>query len=113
MAGSVSNPLLESRIAASGNPGGSSLNPSIVSLREGFAEAQQGRLDLHRQLTTVIQDSERLKLQLKTDAARLGELISERTILLQKIRDRDEELRGKSKLVEVCAFSDCPSHLCR
>ena len=44
---------------------------------------------------------EKLRTQAKSAGKRIGELVQERGTLMAKLRDRDEELRGKTKLLEV------------
>lgn len=47
---------------------------------------------------------ERLRQKNKFDGRMVKDLSSERTILMIKVKDRDEELRGKAKLLEVIFF---------
>jgi hypothetical protein len=43
----------------------------------------------------------RLKAKSKSDAKFIEDLSRERAFLSQKLKDRDEELRGKAKLLDV------------
>ena len=70
-------------------------------LRLDLAEAQRSKGELQYRLQTVTAELEKLKAQAKSDEKRIGELLQERGILLGKLRDRDEELKGKTKLLEV------------
>lgn len=45
---------------------------------------------------------QKLGTRSKTEGKRITELTAEKTVLTTKLRDRDEELRGKAKLLEVC-----------
>jgi Autophagy protein 16 (ATG16) len=51
----------------------------------------------------------RLKAKSKSDAKLIEDLSRERAFLSQKLKDRDEELRGKAKLLDVWKFSYCRS----
>jgi hypothetical protein len=44
---------------------------------------------------------EKLRLKSKTDAKIIKDLSADRTALIIKVKDRDEELKGKAKLLEV------------
>jgi regulator of protease activity HflC (stomatin/prohibitin superfamily) len=43
-----------------------------------------------------------LRAKAKTDAKLVQDLTKERAVLAQKVRDRDEELKGKAKFLVVC-----------
>ena len=43
----------------------------------------------------------KLRTKTKSDAKAIEDLTRERAVLSQKVRDRDEELRGKAKFLEV------------
>ena len=49
----------------------------------------------------VTDELEKLKAKSRMDNKRINELSTERTTLMTRLRDRDEELRGKAKLLEV------------
>jgi hypothetical protein len=36
------------------------------------------------------------------DTKRIGDLTKERVTLMQKVKDRDDELKGKARFLEVC-----------
>lgn len=46
-----------------------------------------------------------LRAKTKSDARVVKELSADRTALIVKLRDREDELREKRKLVEVCLFT--------
>ena len=75
--------------------------PASAQARQDLLEAQRSRGELQTRLDTVTIDLERLKLRSKADTKWIGELTAERASLVKKLRDRDEELRGKAKLLEV------------
>ncbi|KAI4210021.1 MAG: hypothetical protein LQ351_007071 [Letrouitia transgressa] len=73
---------------------------SIIKIRDDLAEAQRSREILQSHLQKISDELQKLKIQTALDNKRISELTSERASLTIKIRDRDEELRGKSKLLE-------------
>ncbi|KAI4163471.1 MAG: hypothetical protein LQ342_002978 [Letrouitia transgressa] len=73
---------------------------SIIKIREDLAEAQRSREILQSHLQKISDESQKLKIQTAVDNKRIADLTSERASLTIKIRDRDEELREKSKLLE-------------
>jgi Autophagy protein 16 (ATG16) len=72
-----------------------------AQLRSDLAEALRSRGQLQLRLKMAEDELEKLKLKNKSDAKLIGDLSSERVILLTKVKDRDEELKGKTKLLEV------------
>lgn len=46
----------------------------------------------------------KLRAKTKSDAKNIEDLTRERAVLSQKVKDRDEELRGKARLLEVRIF---------
>lgn len=70
-------------------------------LRLDLAEAQRSKGELQSRLQVVAAELEKLRTQAKSAGRRIGELVQERGTLMAKLRDRDEELRGKTKLLEV------------
>jgi hypothetical protein len=57
------------------------------------------------QLQTRIKNAEtelvELRVKTKADTKRIGDLTKERATLMQKVKDRDDELRGKARFLEV------------
>jgi hypothetical protein len=43
----------------------------------------------------------KLRAKTKSDTKTIEDLTKERAVLIQKVRDRDEELRGKARFLEV------------
>ena len=56
---------------------------------------------METKLQSVTEELQRLKIQSSLDSKRIGELSKEKATLTTGMRDRDEELRGKAKLLEV------------
>ena len=56
---------------------------------------------MEAKLQNVTEDLNKLKIQSSLDTKRIGELTKEKTTLTTGLRDRDEELKEKAKLVEV------------
>jgi hypothetical protein len=46
-----------------------------------------------------------LRAKSKTDTKNIRDLTRERAVLTQKVKDRDEELKGKARFLEVFIFS--------
>ncbi len=56
---------------------------------------------METRLQSVTEELQKLKIQSSLDKKRIGELAKEKATLTTGMRDRDEELRGKAKLLEV------------
>jgi len=92
----------KSTAASKGLPGLSSPPPteSLLHIRQDLAKAQQERGDLQTKLSAVTKELEALKAKSKIDTKRITQLSAGVTQMTVRLRDRDEELRGKAKLVE-------------
>ncbi|MCJ1403309.1 hypothetical protein MMC11_006532 [Xylographa trunciseda] len=73
---------------------------SSAQVRQNLADAQRSRGELETRVAVVTGELEKLQLKSKTETQHINELTAERLNLVKKLRDRDEELRGKSKLLE-------------
>jgi chromosome segregation ATPase len=73
----------------------------LTSIRGDLAEAQKMRADLQSRLDSITSELDKLKEKSAADVKRIGDLTTERSQLMVRLRDRDEELKGKSKLLEV------------
>ena len=73
---------------------------SIVAIRQDLAKAQQERGEMQIRLDATSRELEALKARSKTDGKRINNLSAGVTQMTVRIRDRDEELKGKSKLLE-------------
>lgn len=70
-------------------------------LRSDLAEALRSKGQLQSRLKVAEYELDKLRQRNKTDGKSVRDLSTERLILITKVKDRDEELRGKAKLLEV------------
>lgn len=70
-------------------------------MRQDLSEAQRSRGLTEAKLQSVTEELQKLRIQSSLDSKRIGELSKEKVMLTTGMRDRDEELRGKAKLLEV------------
>lgn len=82
----------------------------LLAARADLAAAQRSRSELQDQLARAMTELDKLKSKTQQDSRRITSLEGERTHLTLRLKDRDEELRGKAKLLDVCvARSDFDS----
>ena len=74
---------------------------AIAKVRQDLSEAQRSRGLMETKLQSVTEELKKLKIQSSLDRKRISELTKEKAILTTGLRDRDEELKGKTKLLEV------------
>jgi hypothetical protein len=83
---------------------GSKLTPppseTLFQIRQDLSRAQQDRGELQTRLEIVTKELEALKAKSKIDTQRISQLSAGVTQMTVRLRDREEELRGKAKLVE-------------
>ncbi|KAI9370589.1 autophagy-related protein 16 [Aspergillus egyptiacus] len=72
----------------------------LAATRADLAEAQRSRSELQERLARVTADWEKLRKRSTQDGKRVKSMESEITHLQLRLKDRDEELRGKAKLLE-------------
>lgn len=72
---------------------------ATTQLRHGFAKAQQDRAELQSQLEALKREVETATAKGKSDSKKITQLTSSVSQLSTKLRDREEELRGKAKLL--------------
>ncbi|PYH44597.1 ATG16 family protein [Aspergillus saccharolyticus JOP 1030-1] len=72
----------------------------LASTRADLAAAQRSRTSLQTQLTRVTADLDRLRKQSTQNTKRIQASEQEIARLQMRLKDRDEELRGKAKLLE-------------
>ncbi|CAK7263843.1 autophagy protein 16, interacts with Atg12p-Atg5p [Sporothrix epigloea] len=77
-----------------------SLETPDAQLRVDLAEALRSQGKFQSRLKAAEEELETLRAKTRNDAKTIRTLTVERNTLATKVRDRDEELRGKSKLVE-------------
>lgn len=78
---------------------------ALIKAREDLSEAQRSRADMQLQLRDLKEEIKKLQLQSKLDNKQIGQLISEGTNLTTRLKDQNEELKGKAKLLEVSCRS--------
>jgi chromosome segregation ATPase len=81
-------------------------------LRAELADAQRARAELQASLAARNAELDALRSRLEAASTRLQHLASERALLWTRMGDKDAELRGKAKLLEVSRvvsffFSPC------
>lgn len=81
-----------------------SLTELLKATRADLSEAQRSRTELQDRLNQLNIELEKLRKKSHRDGRRLGTLESEKDILGKRLKDRDEELRAKTKLLEVGGF---------
>lgn len=74
----------------------------LAAARQDLSEAQRSRTELVDKLSKTSAELEKLRRKTNADARRIEALVAERALLLTRVKDRDEELRGKAKLLDVC-----------
>lgn len=75
-------------------------SPSVVQMRQDLAKSQQERSELQSKFDTASRELQQLKSKSKQDTKKLSQLTTSVNQLSMRLRDRDEELKGKAKLVE-------------
>lgn len=74
---------------------------AIAKVRQDLGEAQRSRGLMATKLQSVVEELNKLRLQSSLDTKRVDDLTKEKSVLTTGVRDRDEELRAKAKLLEV------------
>lgn len=72
-----------------------------TQVRQDLSAAQQMRADLQSRLTATTVELEKTKAKSKAEGRRMHEMNTEQNQLVVRLRDRDAEIRGKAKLLEV------------
>ena len=102
----TSSPKLKNRKASKEQALPRSPTPdAIAKVRQDLSEAQRSRGLMETKLQSVTEELNKLKIQCSLDSKRIGELTKEKATLTTGLRDRDEELRGKTKLLEVRSYN--------
>lgn len=73
---------------------------AVPRLRQELTEAQRSRGVLETRLQSIAEELQKVKIQSSLDNKRTNELSKERDTLVRAIRDRDEEIKGKAKLMD-------------
>ena len=77
------------------------MQDALTATRADLTEAQRSRAELQDRLARISADLEKLRKRSVQDGKRINALEGERTHLQLRLKDRDEELRGKAKLLDV------------
>ncbi|EFR03183.1 autophagy protein 16 [Nannizzia gypsea CBS 118893] len=77
----------------------SGLDP-LLAANQDLAAAQKAREELANKLEQATGKMDRLLRKLNAESQRAADLAVERTQLQTRLKDRDEELRGKAKLLD-------------
>ncbi|KAL5347689.1 autophagy protein 16, interacts with Atg12p-Atg5p [Pseudogymnoascus australis] len=70
-----------------------------AQVKGDLAEALRAKGQLQRRLKVTEETLERLKTRAKADSSLIRDISAERAQLILKVKDRDEELRGKTLLL--------------
>lgn len=104
----VSSPLVTPSKKQPSRETGPSATDLLNTTRADLSEAQRSRSELHERLKRTNAEFEKLRKKSAQDSRRLNTLDNERQQLQMRLKDRDEELRQKAKLLEVgLPYEDC------
>ena len=88
-------------LSASQRPSSSSDHEGPPPIRVELAEALRAKGQLQTRLKSAEETRDELRARVKTDEKLIKHLQADKAILSVKVRDRDEELRGKTQLLVV------------
>lgn len=74
---------------------------TLSKIRKDLSEAQRTKRAMELEIQSLGEENQKLRVRSKLDRKRISELGLERANLATRMRDRDEELKGKAKLLEV------------
>ncbi|KAH7343009.1 autophagy-related protein 16 [Rhexocercosporidium sp. MPI-PUGE-AT-0058] len=95
-----SPPPSNSKARDSPQPAGTGANDGAGHLRRDLAEALRSNGQLQARIKSAEAELVKLRAKSKTDTKQIEELSRDRAYLAQKLKDRDEEARGKTKLLD-------------
>lgn len=98
-ASSVPAPLISYGFRRQTSPQPASEGETLAQLRQDFAKAQQDRSDLNGQVESLKKELEIALSKARNDAKKISHLNATTSQLATRLRDREEELRGKAKLL--------------
>ncbi|OTA98864.1 hypothetical protein M426DRAFT_325660 [Hypoxylon sp. CI-4A] len=75
-------------------------DPSVAQVKSDLAEALRSKGQLESRLKTAENELKNLRSKTKVDAKRISDLTTERNSIRTKLRDRNEELVGKNKMLK-------------
>ncbi|KIV92926.1 hypothetical protein PV10_04182 [Exophiala mesophila] len=73
---------------------------NLAQLRQDLAKSQQERGEMSTKLEVALRELDTLRGKARVDVKRINQLNTQVTQLAVKLKDREEELRGKAKLIE-------------
>jgi len=76
-------------------------NERNPQLRSDLAEALRSNGTLQARVKAAEAELVRLRAKSQSDSKTILDLTKERALLAQKVRDRNEELKGKARFIEV------------
>lgn len=76
-------------------------NDETTQIKSDLAEALRSNGTLKSRVAAAEKELVGLRVKTKADTKLIEDLIRERAVLSQKVRDRDEELQGKAKFLVV------------
>jgi chromosome segregation ATPase len=76
-------------------------NDETTQIKSDLAEALRSNGTLKSRVAAAEKELGGLRVKTKADTKLIEDLIRERAVLSQKVRDRDEELQGKAKFLVV------------
>jgi len=88
-------------------------NKAWAQMKIDLAEALRARGHLQSRLKLAEEGLQGIQARVKADSKTIKELSAERAILLVKVKDRDEELRGKAQLLVVFIYLKSPNRRSR
>ncbi|KAI8963520.1 autophagy protein 16 [Daldinia sp. FL1419] len=86
-------------VATTGTTDNSS-DPNVAQLRLDLAEALRSKGQFQSRLKAAEDELQKLRSKAKVDTKRINDLTAERNILSAKLKDRNEELAGKNKMLK-------------
>lgn len=85
-------------------------NHTLQKMLQDLGEAQRSKSAMELRLQQLADQTKKLSIQAEIDAKRIADLTIEKAHIFSRMRDRDEELKGKAKLLEVSLES--PATFC-
>ncbi|KAG4441373.1 hypothetical protein IFR05_003130 [Cadophora sp. M221] len=85
---------------ARGSPQPTGTNDGAGHLRRDLAETLRSNGQLQARIKTAEAELVKLRAKSKAETKQIEELSRDRSYLAQRLKDRDEELRGKTKLLD-------------
>ena len=79
---------------------GKSSIDAASKIRQELSEAQRSRGILEAKLQSTTDELQKLKIASNLESQRVSDLNRERDQLVRRVKDRDEEIRGKTKLLD-------------